>query len=116
MNAYTIPGIKTEEDIICDSFGIEKENFFSRSQARENVEARQFFLWIKHTQNKKRKGWDRVSRQYDDCRKKQGLPARNFSHANVMHACNTVNDLMQTDKIFREKAETAIRNLECIQK
>ena len=102
MKAYTIPGIKTEEDIICDSFGIEKENLLKRRRWREVVEARYFLFWYQKT--KLKHGISQIGRN------------SGFDHATVIHGFNTVNDLMQTDKIFREKAETAIRNLECIQK
>jgi chromosomal replication initiator protein len=41
-----------------------------------------------------------------------GLMYGDRDHATVIHARKTVNNLMETNKVFREKAEEALKLLE----
>lgn len=102
MNPYAMPGIKTNEEIICETFNIDRSLLFKKVRYRHIIEARQFYFYWK--------------RNYDYCTPAELARMTGFSHCTIIHACNTVNDLMKVDKIFRHKAEIAIEKLKDINK
>ncbi len=74
---------------VCDYFNITRDEILSKSRKREIAQARQIAMYL--------------------CRKlmSQSLSAIGAElggkdHATVLHACNTVEDLTQTDKNFRK--------------
>lgn len=77
------------QNTVCDYFRLSHDVFLSKSRKREIVQARQIamFLSRNHTKN---------SLQYI------GTHIGGKDHATVLHACNTVSDLMDTDNTFRQ--------------
>ncbi len=87
---------------VCDYFNITKDMLVSKSRKRQIVQARQIAMYM--------------GRSHIGCSLSTiGAELGGKNHATVMHACNTVADLMDTDKVFRqyvtdiEKMLTAVR-------
>ncbi|MEG1910568.1 MAG: chromosomal replication initiator protein DnaA, partial [Bacteroidales bacterium] len=80
------------QKIICDYFGIQVEEINSKTRKRDIVQARQLAMFFakKHTKSSLAA---------------IGLQCGNKDHATVLHACKTVNNLMETDKNFRLNVE-----------
>lgn len=76
------------QKIVCDYFGLPIETINSRTRKREIVQARQLAMFFskKHTKSSLAT---------------IGLHCGNKDHATVLHACRTVNNLLETDKKFR---------------
>ena len=76
------------QKIICDYFKIGIEMINSKTRKREIVQARQLSMYFskKHTKASLAS---------------IGLHCGNKDHATVLHACRTVNNLVETDKQFR---------------
>lgn len=77
------------QKIVCDYFKIEAEKFLSPSRKRELVQARQIamFLSRNHTKNSLAS---------------IGSKTGGRDHSTVLHAYNTVRDLLDTDRSFRK--------------
>lgn len=74
---------------VCDYFNITKDVLLSKSRKRQIVQARQIAMYM--------------SRNLLDCSLASiGAELGGKDHATVLHACNTVTDLMSTDKTFRQ--------------
>ena len=87
---------------VCDYFNITRDDLLSRSRNRNIVQARQIAMFLCR---------DMISH----CSLSTiGNELGGKDHATVLHACNTVSDLMQTDKDFR-KYVTDIQTLICPQ-
>jgi chromosomal replication initiator protein len=76
------------QKIVCDYFEIPVDALNSKTRKREIVQARQLAMFFakKHTKSSLAT---------------IGLQCGNKDHATVLHACRTVNNLIETDKQFR---------------
>jgi chromosomal replication initiator protein len=77
------------QKIVADYFNISVDNLLSKSRKREVVQARQIAMYF----SKKLTKHSLAS---------IGLQTGSKDHATVLHACKTVNDLMETDKQFKK--------------
>ena len=77
------------QKVVCDYFNITKEMMVSKSRKRQIVQARQIAMFM--------------SRNLINC-SLQTIGAENGGkdHATVLHACTTVQDLMATDRVFKQ--------------
>ena len=74
---------------VCDYFGITRDELISQSRKRQIVQARQIAMYM--------------SRNMINCSLNTiGSELGGRDHATVMHACNTVADLIATDKQFKQ--------------
>ena len=99
MTPYLAPGIMSIDEVVAQSFKIEKDLLYAKSRKRIGVEARQFAMWWR-------------CRNTTDILSRIGERYGGRDHATVLHARKTVENLLETDKEFREKAETALAILE----
>ena len=73
---------------VCDYFKISQEELTSKSRKRKIVEARQIAMYM--------------SRSHINCSLSTvGAEMGGKDHATVLHACNTVTDLMSTSRAFK---------------
>lgn len=86
------------QKVICDYFGISVDLINSKTRKREIVQARQMAMFFskKHTKNSLAS---------------IGLQCGNKDHATVLHACRTVNNLMETDRQFKAHIEEIDKKL-----
>jgi len=83
---YTIDRV---QKVVCDYFNITKETLHSKSRKRNVVQARQIAMYM--------------SRSLINCSLSTiGSEIGGKDHATVLHACTTVQDLMSTDRVFRQ--------------
>lgn len=81
--------IDAVQKTVCDYFGITREQLVSQTRKRQIVQARQIAMYM--------------SRSLISCSLSTiGSELGGRDHATVMHACNTVADLMTTDKNFKQ--------------
>jgi chromosomal replication initiator protein len=80
------------QKIVCDYFDIPIDSINSKTRKRDIVQARQLAMYYskKHTKASLAT---------------IGLHCGNKDHATVLHACRTVNNLIETDKQFRTYVE-----------
>lgn len=78
--------------MVCDYFTIPVEHVKSKTRKREVVQARQISMYFAKDLTKA-------------SLKNIGSYFGNRDHSTVIHACQTVNDLMETDKRFRADVE-----------
>lgn len=83
--SITIEGIKKT---VCDYFNLAEEEIQTKSRKREIVQARQIAMFL-------------AKRYTKNSLSMIGGAIGNRDHATVLHACKTVNDLIQTNKSFR---------------
>ena len=77
------------QKVVCDYFNISREELVSKTRKRQIVQARQIAMYM--------------SRNLINCSLSTiGSEIGGKDHATVLHACTTVNDLMSTDKVFRQ--------------
>lgn len=76
------------QKVVCDYFNLPVEIINSKTRKREIVQARQLAMYFskKHTKSSLAT---------------IGLHCGNKDHATVLHACRTINNLVETDKQFR---------------
>ncbi|PLX12105.1 MAG: chromosomal replication initiator protein DnaA [Marinilabiliales bacterium] len=86
------------QKVVCDYFDMPIEAINSKTRKREIVQARQLAMFFskKHTKNSLAT---------------IGLHCGNKDHATVLHACRTVNNLVETDKQFRVYVEEINKKL-----
>jgi len=77
------------QKVVCDYFQIDNEPFLSSSRKRELVQARQIAMYLSRSYTK-------------NSLAAIGLQTGKRDHATVLHACNTVCDLIDTDRSFRK--------------
>ncbi|MDD2324314.1 MAG: helix-turn-helix domain-containing protein, partial [Bacteroidales bacterium] len=87
------------QKVVCDYFNLPLELINSKTRKREIVQARQLAMFFskKHTKSSLAT---------------IGLYCGNKDHATVLHACRTVNNLIETDKqfkVFVEEIEKKIK-------
>ncbi len=92
---YTVQEIR---DIVCDFYGVSLESILSETRKREIVQARQVAMYFAKLKTK-------------DSLTTIGTTIGKRNHATVLHACKTVQDLMDTDKTFRASVEELDRLL-----
>lgn len=80
------------QKIVCDYFGLPLEAISSKTRKREIVQARQLAMYFSKKLTKASLATI-------------GQHCGNKDHATVLHACRTVNNLMDTDKQFRNYVE-----------
>ena len=74
---------------LCDYFNISRDELLSKTRKRQIVQARQIAMYM--------------SRTLINCSLSTiGAEIGGKDHATVLHACTTVNDLMSTDKTFKQ--------------
>ena len=76
------------QKVVCDYFELSMDVLHSKSRKREIVQARQIAMYLA-------KNYTKNSLQ------NIGLQIGKRDHATVLHACKTVNNLMDTDKSFK---------------
>lgn len=76
------------QKIVCDYFNLPLEAIHSKTRKREIVQARQLAMYFSKKLTKSSLATI-------------GLHCGNKDHATVLHACRTVNNLMETDKQFK---------------
>lgn len=85
-NDISIPKIKKT---VCSYFGLSDDAMLSSTRKREVVQARQIAMYL--SRNLTSASLDNIGSQ---------IGGKN--HATVLYACNTVSDLMDTEKAFRQ--------------
>ena len=82
--------IERVQQSVCDYFNISREDLQSKSRKRQIVQARQIAMFLSRN-------------HISNCSLAAiGQEIGGKDHATVLHACNTVSDLMDTDKMFRK--------------
>ena len=77
------------QKVVCDYFNISRDELLSKTRKRQIVQARQIAMFM--------------SRSLINCSLSTiGAEIGGKDHATVLHACTTVNDLMSTDKTFKQ--------------
>ena len=77
------------QKVVCDYFNITRDALVSKTRKRQIVQARQIAMYM--------------SRNLINCSLSTiGAEIGGKDHATVLHACTTVNDLMSTDKTFKQ--------------
>lgn len=77
------------QKVVCEYFNISKETLLSQSRKRQIVQARQISMYM--------------SRNLINCSLSTiGSQTGGKDHATVLHACSTVQDLMETDRLFKQ--------------
>ena len=74
---------------VCDYFKISKEMMLSKTRKREIVQARQIAMYLGRSLTKTSLA-------------QIGAQIGGKDHATVLHACNTVSDLIETDRNFKQ--------------
>ncbi len=76
------------QKVVCDYFGITVDLMNSKTRKREIVQARQMAMFFSKKLTK-------------NSLANIGIACGNKDHATVLHACRTVNNLLETDKQFK---------------
>ena len=77
------------QSVVCEYFGITPESLISKTRKREISQARQIAMYLGRSFTKKSLA-------------SIGAEIGGRDHATVLHACNTVSDLIETDRNFRQ--------------
>lgn len=83
---------------VCEYFGIPSESILSNTRKREIVQARQIAMYLGRNLTKTSLA-------------SIGAQIGGKNHATVLHACNTVSDLIETDRNFRRYVTDIERRL-----
>lgn len=86
------------QETVCDFFNIRKDLIQSASRKREIVQARQVTMYF-------------IKKHTELSLSQIGAQVGGRNHATVVHACNTVKDLLEVDKGFRSDLEQIERML-----
>ena len=82
--------IEKVQRTVCDYFNISHEDFLSKSRKRNIVQSRQIAMYL-------------CRNHISNCSLATiGAEIGGKDHATVLHACNTVSDLMSTDRVFKK--------------
>lgn len=82
--------VNSIESVVCDFYNIKSELIHTSSRKRQIVQARQITMYL--------------SKSYTEMSLAQiGSLIGKKNHATVLHACKTVKEQMEVDKIFREE-------------
>jgi len=78
------------QKVVCDYFNITRDDLLSKTRKRQIVQARQIAMYMSRS-------------LISNCSLSTiGAEIGGKDHATVLHACTTVNDLMSTDKTFKQ--------------
>lgn len=78
------------QNTVCEYFNITREQMLAKTRKREIVQARQIAMFLSRN-------------LLDNCSLATiGAKIGGKDHTTVLHACNTVSDLISTDKLFRK--------------
>lgn len=81
------------QQVVCDYYNLEPDEIQTQSRKREVVQARQVAMYL--------------ARKYTKSSLSSiGAQIGNRNHATVLHACKTVEDLMEMDKTIRQSVDT----------
>ena len=97
--AYIIPGLKTLDELVCQAFGITIEQLKAKDRKREGADARKFVMWYR--KNNSNLSLEKIGAMYTG-----------RDHATVFAAAKKFEELIETDKIFRQKCERALELIE----
>lgn len=86
------------QKVVCDYFNLSPDLLQSKTRKREIVQARQIAMYFSKTLTKSSLA-------------SIGALIGGKDHATVLHACKTVNNLMDTDKRFKSQLETIEKKL-----
>ncbi len=86
------------QSTVCDYFGISAESLVSKTRKREISQARQIVMYLGRNLTKKSLA-------------SIGMEIGGRDHATVLHACNTVSDLIETDRNFKQYVSDIERQL-----
>lgn len=100
MTAYIAPGYQTIEEIVASQWFTTVEEMHTKKKNREVVDARNIVMWyavnrLGYTFNAAGKIFDR-------------------KHDTAIFGIRTVNNLVETDRNFRERFEATLRHIEKI--
>jgi chromosomal replication initiator protein len=87
------------QKIVCDHFNIHVEHLNAKTRKREVAQARQISMFFA-------KKYTKLSLSTI------GLHCGNKHHATVLHACKTISDLYETDKMMKNCIDEIEKNLE----
>jgi chromosomal replication initiator protein len=86
------------QKVVCNYFNLSAEQLINNTRKRETVQARQIAMYF--------------SKSLTKCSLATiGSQIGGKDHATVLHACKTVNNLIDTDKTFRHQIEEIERKL-----
>lgn len=102
LQSEKLHGLNDIAEIVAKSLFLDVSDLKKRTRKREVVEARQITMWLMHHYTKL--SLAAIAAYFEN---ENGI---SFDHATVLHACRTVNDLKETNRIFRERFEE-IENL-----
>lgn len=100
MTAYMAPGYQTVEEIVASQWFTTVEEMHTKKRDRDVAEARQVVMW--YAVNRMGYTYNRAGNIYDR------------KHVTAMYGIKTVNNLIETDRNFRERFETVLRHIEKI--
>jgi chromosomal replication initiator protein len=86
------------QKVVCDYFNLSPDLLQSKTRKREIVQARQIAMYFSKSLTKSSLA-------------SIGALIGGKDHATVLHACKTVNNLMDTDKRFKNQIETIEKKL-----
>ncbi|MCK9301587.1 MAG: chromosomal replication initiator protein DnaA [Bacteroidales bacterium] len=86
------------QKVVCDNFGLTPDIINSNSRRREIVQSRQLVMYLA-------KKYTKLSLATI------GQACGNKDHATVLHACKAVNNLIETDKLFKSQVEKIDKKL-----
>jgi chromosomal replication initiator protein len=86
------------QKVVCDYFNIEIDQLQTKTRKREIVQARQIAMYFSKSLTKSSLA-------------NIGTQIGGKDHATVLHACKTVNNLMETDKQFKQYVEDIQKKL-----
>lgn len=86
------------QKVVCNYFNINSDQLHNNTRKRETVQARQIAMFFSKSLTKSSLA-------------SIGSQIGGKDHATVLHACKTVNNLMETDKQFRHQIEEIERKL-----
>ncbi len=93
--------IEKIQKVVCDYFKIESDKFLSASRKRELVQARQISMYLSRNLTK-------------NSLSSIGSKTGGRDHATVLHACNTVCNLLDTNKPFRSQVLEIEKQLQSV--
>jgi len=104
-NATEELSIDKVQSVVCEYFGITIEDMLASTRKRNIVQARQIAMYLSRN-------------LISSCSLSTiGQQIGGKDHATVLHACNTVSDLISTDKVFRKYVsdiEGKLRPSDCL--
>ena len=86
------------QEAVCAYFNITRDQMLSPSRKRQIVQARQISMYL--SRNLTNSSLSVIGEQ-----------SGGKDHATVLHACNTVTDLMATDRLFKQYVLDIQKNL-----